>query len=65
MYGIICSQYGDVNDTLTLNDGSKTTVKLYLEDNLGFKYDFLGVVGTVLVGFTVFFAVMYAVTVKY
>lgn len=65
VYGIVTSQYGNVSDTLDLLDGNTTTVQLYLEHRLGYHYNFLGVVATVLVGFSIFFAFMYAFCIKY
>eukprot|EP00250_Pteridium_aquilinum_P012839 c20978_g1_i1 orf=198-827(-) len=64
VYGIICSQYGDVDRTITSYDGSEISIKQVVENTLGFHYDFLGVVAAVLVGFTLFFAGIYVLAVK-
>ena len=65
VYGIITAQYGDVNDKINLMNGNTTTVRLYVEERLGYDHDFLGVVATVLVAFSLFFALMYAFCIKY
>ncbi|KAH7442213.1 hypothetical protein KP509_03G077000 [Ceratopteris richardii] len=65
VYGIISGQYGDVNDRLSMMNGNMTTVQMYVEEHLGYEHDFLSVVAIVLVGFSVFFAFMYALCIKH
>uniref|UniRef100_A0A2P2JV16 Pleiotropic drug resistance protein 1-like n=1 Tax=Rhizophora mucronata TaxID=61149 RepID=A0A2P2JV16_RHIMU len=60
LYGLIASQYGDVTD---LMDGTQT-VKHFLRETYGFRHDFLGVITAVIVGFTVLFAFIFAVSIK-
>ncbi|KAL1551581.1 transcription factor [Salvia divinorum] len=65
VYGLIVSQYGDVEDETRVEvTGLKTSVRSYIEEHFGYKLDFMGEVGVVLVGFTVFFAFMYAYCLK-
>ncbi|KAM7471773.1 hypothetical protein LguiA_009956 [Lonicera macranthoides] len=65
VYGSIVSQYGDVEDTITVPGmATNPTIKWYIEHRLGFDPDFMGPVAVVLVGFTVFFAFMYAYCLK-
>lgn len=59
--GLVTSQYGDVTKPL---DGTNGTVKEYLDNNYGFKQDFLGVVAVVIVAFAVLFAFIFAVSIK-
>ena len=61
LYGLVTSQFGDIEDTLL---DSNVTVKQYLDDYLGFKHDFLGVVAVVIVGFTVLFLFIFAFAIK-
>ncbi|KAI5058624.1 hypothetical protein GOP47_0026794 [Adiantum capillus-veneris] len=65
VYGIITAQYGDSNDKLHMMNGNMTTVKMYVEEHLGYDHDFLGVVAVVLLAFSLFFALMYALCIKY
>ncbi|KAK0597626.1 hypothetical protein LWI29_027037 [Acer saccharum] len=60
LYGLVASQFGDIKDTLDTGE----TVEEFLRDYFGFKHDFLGVVAAVNVGFTVLFAVIFAVSIK-
>lgn len=65
VYGLIVSQYGDVEEEMTVEATSlKTSVRSYVEEEFGYKLDFMGEVGLVLVGFTLFFAFMYAYCLK-
>ncbi|XP_042054242.1 ABC transporter G family member 29-like [Salvia splendens] len=66
VYGLIVSQYGDVQDEVRVEAATalKTSVKSYVEEHFGYKLDFMGEVGVVLVGFTLFFAFMYAYCLK-
>ncbi|KAF4399195.1 hypothetical protein G4B88_022278 [Cannabis sativa] len=59
VYGLIVSQYGDVEDTIIVPEmTTKPTIKWYIEDHFGYNPDFMGPVAAVLVGFTAFFAFM-------
>ncbi|XP_073142895.1 ABC transporter G family member 29-like isoform X2 [Henckelia pumila] len=65
VYGLIVSQYGDVEDTIgVLGVPIKPMVKTYIENHFGYNLDFMGVVALILVGFTFFFAFMYAYCIK-
>ncbi|XP_057840632.2 ABC transporter G family member 29-like [Cryptomeria japonica] len=65
IYGLIISQYGDITELIEV-DGKKTGTPLnqYLADYYGFDNDFMGVVAVVLLGFTFFFAFMFAFCIK-
>ncbi|XP_023641554.1 ABC transporter G family member 29 [Capsella rubella] len=61
VYGLIVSQYGDVEDTIKVPGmATDPTIKWYIESNYGYDADFMVPIATVLVGFTLFFAFMFA-----
>ncbi|XP_058115189.1 ABC transporter G family member 42-like isoform X2 [Magnolia sinica] len=64
VYGLIVSQYGDLENTIQVPGGTTMPIKSYIEDHFGYKNDFMGPVAAVLVGFTVFFAFMFAYCIK-
>lgn len=65
VYGLIVSQYGDVEDEIIVEGTTmKSSVKRYVEEHFGYKMELMGGVAAVLVGFTVFFAFMYAYCLK-
>ncbi|RYR03043.1 hypothetical protein Ahy_B06g081876 isoform C [Arachis hypogaea] len=63
LYGLVASQFGDMQDTIAFN-GKPTTVEDFLRNYFGFKHDFLGVVGVVIIGFAVTFALVFAIAIK-
>lgn len=65
VYGLIVSQYGDIEDEMIVEGTTvKPSVRSYIEEHFGYKVEFMGEVAVVLVGFTVFFAFMYAYCLK-
>jgi len=65
VYGLILSQYGDVERTILVPDTfPNPSIKSYIEKTYGYKPDFMGPVAGVLVGFTVFFAFMFAYCIR-
>ncbi|KAK6284613.1 hypothetical protein POUND7_003565 [Theobroma cacao] len=60
LYGLVVSQYGDVKDVL---DSGETTDE-FLKSYFGFRHDFIGVVAVVIVGWTLFFAFLFALLIK-
>ncbi|XP_052174866.1 LOW QUALITY PROTEIN: ABC transporter G family member 35-like [Diospyros lotus] len=65
VYGLIASQYGDVTDTIKVPGMDKDpTLKWYIRHHFGFRKDFLGEVSAALIGFSFFFAFMFAYCVK-
>lgn len=66
LYGLLTSQYGDLNEPVRLADGVHTVpIKQLLEDQFGFKHELLGVAGLVVVGFCIVFAVTFAYAIKF
>ncbi|KAI9398405.1 hypothetical protein POPTR_003G179000v4 [Populus trichocarpa] len=60
LYGLVVSQYGDIQEPITATQ----TVEGYVKDYLGFDHDFLGVVAAVVLGWTVLFAFIFAFSIK-
>ncbi|KAG8045866.1 hypothetical protein GUJ93_ZPchr0008g13536 [Zizania palustris] len=66
LYGLLTSQFGDLEEPLLLADGiSSTTAVEFLREHFGFRHDFLGVVAGMVAGFCVLFAVVFALAIKY
>lgn len=65
LYGLLTAQYGDMNELVKLTDGVQTMpIKQLLKDQFGFRHDFLGIAGLVVVGFCVLFAGTFAFAIK-
>ncbi|KAJ4757004.1 ABC transporter G family member 36 [Rhynchospora pubera] len=60
LYGLLESQYGDIEDMLD----NGMTVKQFLRSYYGFKRSFMPVVGVVIVSFTVSFALLFGYALK-
>lgn len=67
LYGLIASQFGDLDIKLTLTDETQPpqTVSQFVEDNFGFKHSFLPVVAVMHLVFPVLFATIFMFTIKY
>ncbi|KAF8011670.1 hypothetical protein BT93_J2068 [Corymbia citriodora subsp. variegata] len=61
LYGLVASQYGDVEDMLEDYDGS---LRQYIKDYLGFRHDFIGAAAGVILVFPVLFACVFAVSIQ-
>ncbi|CAK9174554.1 unnamed protein product [Ilex paraguariensis] len=65
VYGLIVPQYGDIEKTIEVPGMSyRPSIKWYVENHFGYDPSFMGPVAGVLLGFTVFFAFMYAYCIK-
>ncbi|KAJ0238477.1 ABC-transporter N-terminal domain-containing protein [Hirschfeldia incana] len=65
VYGLIVSQYGDVEDTIKVPGMLEDpTIKWYIQNHYGYDPSFMGSIAAVLVAFTVFFAFMFAFGIK-
>lgn len=60
LYGLVTSQFGDIEDSL--DTGEK--VKDFVTNYFGYDSDFLGIVGLILVGFTLVFGFCFAFAIK-
>ncbi|KAK3416796.1 hypothetical protein EUGRSUZ_H02558 [Eucalyptus grandis] len=61
LYGLVISQFGDLTNRLEDTGG---TVEEYMRDYFGYRHDFLGVIAVVMVGFTMLFAFVFAISIK-
>ncbi|ONK76632.1 uncharacterized protein A4U43_C03F30360 [Asparagus officinalis] len=61
LYGMVTSQFGDVQDTLE----SGETVEQFLRSYFGFRHDLLPIVAIVIACFGVFFALVFAAGIKF
>ncbi|XP_008804599.1 ABC transporter G family member 42-like [Phoenix dactylifera] len=64
VYGLIVTQYGDQEDVIKVPGHPDQTIKFYLKDHFGYDSDFMGIVATMLIGFTVLFAFVFAYGIK-
>ncbi|XP_073141601.1 pleiotropic drug resistance protein 1-like [Henckelia pumila] len=60
LYGLVASQFGDVEDLLD----TRQSVQEFVRDYFGFRHDLLGLAAGVIVGFVVLFAFVFAYCVK-
>ncbi|KAL2929376.1 ABC transporter G family member 38 [Bienertia sinuspersici] len=60
MYGLVTSQYGDIESRLNTGE----TVTQFIKDYFGYKYDFLGMVIAIMVGFILFFILLHCFATK-
>ncbi|KAL4312829.1 hypothetical protein GQ457_01G039730 [Hibiscus cannabinus] len=63
-YGLVVSQFGDLQTRLEDGDFVGQTVEQYFRSTFDFKHDFLGVVVAVIIGFTVLFASIFAASIR-
>ncbi|XP_028778960.1 ABC transporter G family member 29-like isoform X2 [Neltuma alba] len=66
IYGLIVSQYGDVEDRIEvpgMDNGQP--IKEFIQSYFGYDPNFMGPIAAVLVGFTVFFAFMFAFCIQF
>ncbi|PON49109.1 ABC transporter-like [Trema orientale] len=65
LYGLLASQYGDDNKLVKLSDGvHQVAIKSLVREVFGYRHDFLGVAGIMVVGFCIFFALIFAFAIK-
>uniref|UniRef100_A0A5B6YKZ5 Putative ABC transporter G family member 32 n=1 Tax=Davidia involucrata TaxID=16924 RepID=A0A5B6YKZ5_DAVIN len=65
LYGLVASQYGDSDELVKLSDGvSLVPVRLLVKNVFGFRHDFLGIAGFMVVSFCIMFAVIFAFAIK-
>ncbi|CAK9136579.1 unnamed protein product [Ilex paraguariensis] len=66
LYGLLTSQYGDLDDLVKLADGTRSVpIKQLLKDQFDYRHDFLGIASIVVVGFCVLYAVTFAFAIKF
>ncbi|PSR91810.1 ABC transporter G family member 32 like [Actinidia chinensis var. chinensis] len=65
LYGLLTSQYGNVEEPVKLSDGIQSMpIKKLLEDQFGYRHEFLGIAAIVVVAFCLLFAVTFAFAIK-
>ncbi|KAM3699670.1 hypothetical protein ACJW31_05G043100 [Castanea mollissima] len=65
VYGLIVTQYGDINATIKVPGiVPDPTIKWYVENHFGYDLNFMGPTAAILVTFAAFFALMFAVCIK-
>ncbi|KAL3523636.1 hypothetical protein ACH5RR_016470 [Cinchona calisaya] len=65
IYGLVTSQVGDSTAPIEIPGSGEIPVKQYLNDFLGFKHDFLGVVGVVHLAWVLLFCFVFAYGIKF
>lgn len=61
LYGLVVSQFGDLTNTL---EDTGDTVEDYIRDYFGYRHDFLGAIAAAMIGFTMLFAFVFAISIK-
>ncbi|KAK4837912.1 hypothetical protein QYF36_009466 [Acer negundo] len=65
VYGLIVTQYGDMEDTIkVLGISPDPSIKWYVQNHFGYDLNFMGPTAVNLVAFATFFALMFAVCIK-
>uniref|UniRef100_V5NXR0 PDR protein 2 n=1 Tax=Vinca minor TaxID=60093 RepID=V5NXR0_VINMI len=65
LYGLLTSQYGDINAFVKLADGVHSMpIKQLLKEQFGYRHEFLATASIVVVGFCCVFAVAFAFAIK-
>eukprot|EP00262_Sarcandra_glabra_P012496 TRINITY_DN323_c0_g1_i1.p1 TRINITY_DN323_c0_g1~~TRINITY_DN323_c0_g1_i1.p1 ORF type:complete len:1461 (-),score=277.38 TRINITY_DN323_c0_g1_i1:266-4648(-) len=65
IYGLVVSQVGDRENSLTIPGAENKTVKEYLKDSLGYERDFLPAIAAAHFGFVFVFFFVFAYGIKY
>ncbi|KAJ4971790.1 hypothetical protein NE237_004889 [Protea cynaroides] len=61
LYGIVVSQLGDIDSSVTIPGAGEQTVRMYLKDHLGFEHDFLVYVALAHAGFVLLFFFVFVI----
>lgn len=66
LYGLLTSQFGDLDEPMILSDGvHSTSVRIFLRNHFGYRHEFLPIVAVMVVGFCIIFAVVFALAIKF
>lgn len=60
MYGLVASQFGDLQDQIENDE----TIEHFIRSYFGFKHDFVGYVGVIIVGIAVVFGFIFAFSIR-
>ncbi|XP_020587828.1 ABC transporter G family member 42-like [Phalaenopsis equestris] len=64
VYGLIVSQFGDVDAIIRVSGQADQPIKLYVKNHFGYDGDLMGVVAVVLVSFSVLFAFIFVFCIR-
>lgn len=65
VYGLIVTQYGDIEDTIKVPGISPDpSIKWYVANHFGYDLNFMGPTAAILVAFGVFFALIFSVCIN-
>nr|GMC58732.1 ABC transporter G family member 32 [Ipomoea batatas] len=65
LYGLVASQYSDSEKPIKVSDGVESIpLKLLVKVVFGYRHDFIGIAGFMVVGFCILFAVIFAYAIK-
>lgn len=65
LYGLVASQYADSEKLVKISDGVQLlSTRLLVKNVFGFRHDFVGIAGFMVVGFCLLFAVIFAFAIK-
>ncbi|KAI3446950.1 hypothetical protein Pfo_003615 [Paulownia fortunei] len=65
LYGLVASQFADSEKLVKLSDGVQVlSTRLLIKNVFGFRHDFIGIAGFMVVGFCMLFAVIFAFAIK-
>ncbi|KAJ7956612.1 Pleiotropic drug resistance ABC transporter [Quillaja saponaria] len=65
LYGLLTSQYGNDDKLVKPSDGnSSIPIRQLLKDVFGYRHDFLGISSVMVLGFCMFFAIIFAYAIK-
>ncbi|XP_074286370.1 ABC transporter G family member 32-like [Silene latifolia] len=65
LYGLLTSQYGDLDDLVKLADGTHSVpVRVLLKEQFGYRHDFLVVAAVVVASFCLIFTVTFGFAIK-
>ncbi|KAG8375491.1 hypothetical protein BUALT_Bualt10G0105400 [Buddleja alternifolia] len=60
LYGLVTSQYGDIEDMLDTGE----TVKEFISSYFGFRHDFVGIVAVIIIGIPLLFGFIFAYSIR-
>jgi hypothetical protein len=64
LYGLLTSQYGDDDNLVKLTDGNSVSIRLVLREVFGYRHDLLCIAATMVAGFCILFAFVFAYAIK-
>ncbi|KAG8046967.1 hypothetical protein GUJ93_ZPchr0008g11832 [Zizania palustris] len=65
IYGVVASQFGEYDSSLSIPGGNPTSVKQFLDDNLGIRHSFLGYVVLAHFGYVIAFFFVFGYSIKF